>query len=231
VPLLKLIVPHANETRFGGGRDTDAEEFNVQLKAVARRIRTASPAMQSLEIAAGAIERPLTTDDKRLAQVLGTFSWLDYVVQARLVFGSIPALRAALSAAAFRWSAVESAPEIENTIYYLDQVEFGRIDHSLAIERQLIRSRFDLKTIVESPSQWLSLRDDFQRWRQEYRLAYLEDHAQKQEQNKLLQQRIDSTTKQVKQIDLFERINAIQLGAMRELSKLWDETVRSLKVC
>ena len=231
LPFLKLIVPHANETRFGGGRATDAEEFDIQLQAVAKRIRTAYPVMQSLEIAAVAIDRPLTSNDQRLIKVLGTFSWLDFVVQARQVFGSVPALRSALSAAALRWAAIDSAPEIEHTIYYLDRVEFGRIDHSLAIERQLLRSRFDLKTVIESPSQWWSIQDDFQRWRQDYRRAYLEDHAQKQEQNKQLQQKISSTTKQVEQIELFEQIGAIRLGDMNELPKLWDETIRPLMVC
>ena len=47
---------------------------------------------------------------------------------AREVFGSVGALKAALNQTADQWAAVEYAPEIERTVSYLDQVEFGRID-------------------------------------------------------------------------------------------------------
>jgi hypothetical protein len=231
LPFLKLIVPHASETRFGGGRETDEEEFNIQLNVVANRVRKSTPVMQSLEIAAGAIERPLTADDKRLVEVLGAATWVEYVQRARAIFGSVSKLRAALSSAALRWSTMESAPDIERAIYYLDQVDFGRVDHSLAVERQILRSRFKLETLVESPNQWLSLEDDFQRWRQEYRLSYLEDHDHKQEQNKSLRQRVELASGQVEKIELLEQIESIRLGTVDELRNLWNETIRSLSVC
>jgi len=231
LPFLKLIVPHASETRFGGGRETDEEEFNTQLNAVVKRVRKSTPVMQSLEIAAGAVERPLTADDKRLVEVLDVATWVEYVQRARAIFGSVSILRALLSSAALRWSAMESAPDIERVIYYLDQVDFGRVDHSLAVERQILRSRFDLETLVESPNRWLSLQDDFQRWRQEYRHSYLEDHDHKQEQNKSLRQRVVSASVQVEQIELLEQIDSIRLGTVDELRVLWNETLRSLGIC
>ena len=233
LPFLKLIAPHASSTRYGGGRNSDAEEFNIQLMTVSDRIEATSPVMKALELAAGATDRPLTATDKDLSIVLSSFSWLEYASQARNVFGSVAALRTALSGAALRWAAVEAAPEIERAIMYLDQVEFGRFDHALAVEKQLLRSRFDLKSIVESPSQWLSLRDEFERWRQDYRRAYLEDHAQKQERNRLLQQQITATTRLVAQIEKLEQINAIRLGSkvVGDLDDLWSQTIRSCAVC
>ena len=231
LPFLKLIVPHASSTRYGGGRNSDAEEFNLQLSTVCDRVRATSPVMQSLEIAAGATDRPLTTDDKHLIEVVSAYSWLEYVSHARNVFGSVTALRKSLASAAMRWSAVVSAPDIEAAIYYLDQVEFGRIDHSLSIKRQILRSRFDLNALVENPASWLSLRDEFERWRQDYRRAYLEDHVQKQERNSQLQQRIQSASKQVEQIELLEQVEAVRLGTIDELTELWNETIRSFSVC
>jgi hypothetical protein len=231
LPFLKLIAPHANSTRYGGGRDSDAEEFNLQLAAVCERIRTTSPLMQSLEIAAGATDRPLTSDDDRLIKVTSSLSWSEYVVQARIMFGSVAALRGSLATAALRWSAVETAPEIERAIYYLDQVEFGRFDHTLAIDRQLLRSRFDLVSIVNSSSGWLALRDEFEQWRQNYRRAYLEDHTDKQVRNLQLKNQISLTARKVEQIVLLERVEAIRLGTIDELAGLWDETIRSFNVC
>ncbi|MDG0867040.1 hypothetical protein [Candidatus Lucifugimonas marina] len=233
LPFLQLIMPHANSTRYGGGRNSDAEEFNLQLSTVSERVNSTTPVMQALEIAAGATDRPLTAKDKDLSVVLGSFSWLEFSAQARNVFGSVKALRSALSGAALRWSAVDSAPEIERAIIFLDQVEFGRFDHALSVEKQLLRSRFDLKSIVESPTQWLSLRDEFERWRQDYRRAYLEDHAQKQERNRQLHQQITATTRLVAQIEQFEQIDAIRLGSeiIGELSDLWSQTIRSCTVC
>lgn len=233
LPFLQLIMPHANSTRYGGGHNSDAEEFNLQLSTVSERVKATTPVMQALEIAAGATDRPLTANDKDLSVVLGSFSWLEFSAQARNVFGSVKALRSALSGAALRWSAVDSAPEIERAIIYLDQVEFGRFDHALSVEKQLLRSRFDLKSIVESPTQWLSLRDEFEQWRQDYRRVYLEDHAQKQDRNRQLHQQITATTRQVAQIEQFEQIDAIRLGpeAVGELSNLWSQTIRSCTVC
>lgn len=231
LPFLKLIAPHASSTRYGGGRDSDAEEFNLQLATVCDRVQATSPLMQSLEIAAGATDRPLTRDDERLIKVLSSFSWLEYVSQARNIFGSVTALRSALAGAALRWSAVEAAPEIERVIYYLDQVEFGRFDHALAIDRQLLRSRFELVSIVDSSSRWLALRDEFEQWRQDYRRAYLEDHTNKQERNLELQTRIFLATRKVEQIVLLERVEAVRFGTMGELAGLWDETIRSFSVC
>ena len=233
LPFLQLIMPHANSTRYGGGRNSDAEEFNLQLATVHERVKATTPVMQALELAAGATDRPLTASDKNLATVLGSYSWLEFASQARNVFRSVSALRSALSEAALRWSAVDSAPEIERTIMYLDQVEFGRFDHALAMEQQLLRSRIDLKAIVENPAQWLSLRDEFERWRQDYRRAYLEDHAQKQERNRQLQQQISATTRLVVQIERLERIDAIRLGeeVVGGLADLWNQTIRSCAVC
>ncbi|MCZ6538660.1 MAG: hypothetical protein O6922_02385 [Chloroflexi bacterium] len=45
LPYLKLVAPHANFTAFGGGRDSDVAEFEVQLATLRSRIRQASPAM------------------------------------------------------------------------------------------------------------------------------------------------------------------------------------------
>jgi hypothetical protein len=228
---LQLIVPHANSTRYGGGRNSDIEEFQLQLDTVCDRVKMTSPAMRSLEYAAGASDRPLTSDDGRLIEVLSAFSWIEFVAQARNVFGSVLSLRSALSQAAMRWAAVESAPEIEKAIHYLDQVDFGRFDHTLAIERQLIRSRIDLMSIVENPSRWLSIQDEFERWRQDYRRAYLEDHAQKRDRHRQLRQRIVATTKQVEQLELLERIDVVHLGTIDELAELWDQTIRLFSVC
>jgi hypothetical protein len=123
--------------------------------------------------------------------------------------GSVAELRGALAGAAQHWATVEVAPEIEKAIYYLDQVEFGRIDHALSIERQLVRSRFELDSLVSNPMYWLSLRDEFERWRLEYRRAYLEDHALNREHNRTVALKIDLASKRVRQILLLEGVEAV----------------------
>ncbi|MCZ6538661.1 MAG: hypothetical protein O6922_02390 [Chloroflexi bacterium] len=118
--------------------------------------------------------------------MLSVESWPQYVAAAREEFGSVGALGAALIDAAHQWAAVEYVADIERTVYYLDQVEFGRVDHALAVEHRVLRSRFDLRVLVESPQRWRALRDEFERWRQEYRKAYLEDHSLRQERDRAL---------------------------------------------
>ncbi len=126
---------------------------------------------------------------------------------------------------------VAVAPEIERAIYYLDQVEFGRIDHTLAVERQLLRSRFELNSLIDSPLNWLSLQDEFERWRQEYRRAYLEDHTERQERNRLLQRQVDQSTIRVRQIQLLEQVEAIRLDSDVDVAALWKETIQLFTVC
>jgi hypothetical protein len=234
LPYLKLITPHANSPKFGGGRSSDAEEFELQLSTVRDRIIQVTPVMLSLEVASGAVDRPLTRNAANLVSVINATTWQEYVSRAREVFGSVTALRSALSGAAHHWAAIEVAPEIERAIYYLDQVEFGRIDHALALERQLLRSRIDLKYLVESPENnaWSILRDKFERWRQEYRRAYLEDHVHKQEHNRSVQSQIIETNRRVEQIGLLEKIDAVRItGDSTDLGKLWNETIQMFAVC
>ena len=231
LPFLRLIAPHASSTRYGGGRESDAEEFNLQLATVGNRVRQATPVMLSLEIATGSGDKPLTRNANQLIGVLRAGSWREYVAQARVVFRSVSALRNALSGAALHWALVEVAPEIEWAIYYLDQVEFGRVDHALAVERQLLRSRFELGSLIDSPLNWLSLRDEFERWRQEFRRAYLEDHAERQERNRLLQRQVEQSTIRVGQILLLEQVEVIRLDTDIDIAGLWNETIRLFVVC
>ena len=231
LPFLKLIVPHANSTRYGGGRDSDFEEFRLQLAAVHDRVLQASPLMLSLEIATGATGRPLTHNAFELLEVLGVSAWQQYVTMARKNFGSVAALRKSISDAAHHWAITELVAEIEQAIYYLDRVEFGRIDHALAVEQQLLRSRFELKFLVENTTNWLSLRSEFERWRQDYRRAYLEDHDQKQDQNRLVQSQIDRTNRQLARIALLERVEAVRIGENSNVAELWSQTIRTFSVC
>jgi len=171
LPFLRLVAPEANFTAFGGGRDSDSIEFGLQLEALHGRLRQAKPAMLRLEVAVGSTDHPLTRISEPLKKVLSVESWQEYVVRAREIYGSVGALRTALNDAAHQWSATEYSPDIERTVYYLDQVEFGRGDHALAVEHRALRSRFDLTTLIENPSRWRALRSEFERWRQEYRVV------------------------------------------------------------
>ena len=112
LPFLQLIAPHANSTRYGGGRNSDSEEFNLQLTTVCDRVRQITPVMLSLEVATGATDRPLTHNAAKLIKVLESSSWVEYVVRARELFGSASTLRSALTCAAMQWSMIEVAPEI-----------------------------------------------------------------------------------------------------------------------
>ena len=161
------MAPQANFTTFGGGRGSDVAEFELQLAALQSRAQQASPAMFKPEIATGATDRPLTHDASRLDEVLVATLWRHFVAVARMVFGSVAALRSALADAAQQWVALEYATDIEQAVYYLDQVEFGRVDHALAIEHRLLRSRFALLAPIESPQCWRALHNEFERWRQE----------------------------------------------------------------
>ena len=231
LPFLQLIAPHASSMRYGGGRNSDSEEFNLQMATVCDRVRQITPVMLSLEVATGATERPLTQKAADLITVLESTSWLDYVVLSRALFGSVSNLRSALSSAAMQWSLIEVAPEIERAIYYLDQVEFGRVDHALAVERQMLRARFELESLVQNPAHWLSLRDEFERWRMDYRRAYLEDHSDKQEHNRDVEAKIDKTTRRVRQIELLERIDSVRSEMSSNIAQLWDETIQQFTVC
>ena len=231
LPFLQLIAPHANSTRYGGGRNSDSEEFNLQLSTVCDRVRQVTPVMLLLEVATGATNRPLTQNSAKLIKVLESSSWVEYVARARELFGSVSTLRSTLAGAAMQWSVLEVAPEIERAIYYLDQVEFGRVDHALAVERQMLRARFELKSLVQNPSHWLSLRDEFERWRLDYRRAYLEDHADKQEHNREVESKIDATSRRVRQIELLERVDSVRSEMNSDIAQLWNETIQLFAVC
>ena len=235
LPFLKAVSPQANFTAFGGGRESDALEFKLQLATLHSRMKQASPAMFRLEVAAGASDRPLTRKAAGLNRVLSVESWREYVATAREVFGSVGPLKAALLDAAHQWAANEYAADIERTLYYLDRVEFGRVDHALAIEHRVLRSRFDLRALIESPHRWRALRDEFERWRQEYRKAYLQDHSQRREHDRILGEKIEHTTRRVLQIGQFERIDVLRTGQRdglpADISDRWDRVAGPFRAC
>ena len=69
-----------------------------------------------------------------------------------------------------------------------------------------------MATLIESPHRWRALRDEFERWRQVYRKAYLQDHASRQGRARELRGRIERTARRVVQLDRFERIEALRDG-------------------
>lgn len=241
LPFLKLVSTLANFTAYGGGRTSDIAEVEAQLDAIYTRVKQASPVMLQLEVAAGATRRPLTSGTNGLMKVLRVGSWSEYISRAREIFGSVGALRSALIDASHQWAAIEYAPDIEKTIYYLDQVEFGRVDHSLAIERRMLRSRFDLKQLLENRNSWLSLRDEFERWRQEYRRTYLQDHAERRESDQELHEQILNTTRRIAQIQQFDQISVLRgisegspdssTNSVKDIPEKWERLTGSFRIC
>ena len=235
LPFLKLVSPQASFTAYGGGRDSDAIEVGLQLATLHSRLQQTSPVMFRLEVAAGASDRPLTRSSSRLSRVLEVDSWQDYVGMARETFGSVGALRAALVQAAEQWTAVEFAPDIERTIYYLDQVEFGRIDHALAVEHRALRARFDLTTLVESPHRWRALFEEYERWRQVYRKAYLQDHASRQQHDRRVGDQVERTARRVVQLGQLEQIDVLLDGSaggqLGDFANRWDRVADQFRVC
>jgi hypothetical protein len=101
----------------------------------------------------------------------------------------------------------------------------------LAVERQMLRARFELKSLVQNPAHWLSPSDEFERWRLDYRRAYLADHADKQEHNREVEAKIDETSRRVRQIELLERVDSVRSAMSADIAQLWNETIQLFAVC
>ena len=77
----------------------------------------------------------------------------------------------------------------------------------------------------------MSLREEFERWRLDYRRAYLADHADKQEHNREVEAKIDETSRRVRQIELLERVDSVRSAMSADIAQLWNETIQLFAVC
>ena len=219
LPYLRVILPDARPSTEEGGPAEQAAAFTEALETLEGRSTLALGVLDRLEQRLGEVGRTVNVESERLFIVLSSTSWRTFFARARGEFGSVKALREALDGLARSRSASEEALAVERCARYLDEAEFGPDERDLALTARALRARIDLRSLVENPELWPPILEQFERWRADYRTAYLEHHAERRARNREMQQRMERAEHQLTAVE--------RLGQIPELGSPPDPSLRS----
>ena len=231
LPYLRLILPDARPSSESGGPVLQAAAFAEALEALEGRYTLALGVLDRLEQRLGEIGRTVNVESERLFIVFSSTSWRTFFARARGEFGTVKALREALDTLGRSRRAGEEALAIERCARYLDEAEFGPDERDLALTARALRARIDLRVLVENPDLWPPILEEFERWRAEYRTAYLEHHAERRTYNRVMQQRMERAEHQLTAVERLGQIPELGAPPGRSLRNRWRELSEMVAVC
>jgi len=231
LPYLRLILPGARPSAKGGGPAEQAAAFTEVLETLEGRYTLALGVLDRLEQRLGGTGRTVNVESERLFIVLSSTSWRSYFARARGEFGSVKALREVLETLARSRRASEEALAVERCARYLDEAEFGRDERDLALRARALRERINLRALVDNPELWLSILEGFERWRTEYRAAYLEHHAARRAQSREIQQRMERAEQQMSAAERLAQIPELGPPPDPSLRPRWQQLKDAAAVC
>lgn len=230
LPYLRLILPNARPA-VAGGPVTQAAAFVEELEALQSRFVITMAVMDRLERTLGESGRTKNDDSERLFTVLASGSWREFFTRARAEFGNVARLEDSLELIKRSRRAGEDALEIELCVRYLDEAQFARGDTELKVTARSLRSQIDLGELIENAELWPPIVESFERWRADYRHAYLEEHAHRQELDSAVLKRIERTERQVRALVGFARIPELGPPPANQLIERWREVSETVSPC
>jgi len=231
LPYLRLILPDARPSAEGAGPAEQAAAFAEALETLEGRFTLALGVLDRLEQRLGETGRTVNVESERLFITLSSTSWRTYFTRGRGEFGSVKALREALETLAGSRRAGEEALVIERCARFLDEADFGPDERDLALQARAVRARIDLRALVDNPDLWPPILEGFERWRAEYRVAYLEHHAARRTQNRDMRQRMERTEHQMTVVERLGQIPELGSPPDPSLRPRWQQLSEGVTVC
>ena len=235
LPYLSAIHPTASPTRDDADHPTEEEpppgraavrEFPAEMFMEALRSTESSVSMTAMVVAR--LERALRVESvwnlDRLVGVLSAKSWSELASLARDAFGSARGFRNALAREQSARELAIQARAIERSVTFLDTAEFGVEHRPLELEAFTLRARFSAGLLDDVAATWPALRSDLDRWRTDYRRAYLTMHATRRALDEERQRKMARAIVQLAAVEGFAQLPELgphRMATSRSVTRSW----------
>ncbi len=239
LPYLSAIYPSAAPSDDGDGPSAPggsgkqvskhaAAAFMEELRSLESRVSLSAVTVARLERTLGAKS---DWELDRLAGVLSADSWSDLTLFARETFGNAREFRIALARErTVRGLSIRSR-DIEHIVTFLDAAEFGTEQRPLELEARALRARCGAGLLNEFAGIWPALSSDFERWRADYRRAYLSMHRTRRAQDEERQRKMARAIVQIAAIEGFAHLPELGPPQNRDLTHRYEELALGLEPC
>ena len=204
------------------------DEFMDALRSSESRVSLTAMVVARLERTLG-VESGWELD--RLAEVLGAESWSEFLTLARGTFGNARDFRLAITRENRARELAAHAREIERSTAFLNAAEFGGEHRDLELEARTLRARFSAGLLDDVTGVWPALRSDFDRWRTDYRRAYLGMHANRRAFDEELQRKMARAIVQLAAVEGFSQLPELGPPQDSDLTQRYEELAVSLEPC
>jgi hypothetical protein len=229
-------LPDTKESRIPEGlREPQIHDRYHAVEALMEEMEAQASRVAFTALVIARLERAIGTTSNwnldRLVKVLNANTWSNFADLARETFENARNFRVALARERTARGLSMRSRDLEETVAFLDTAEFGVEQRPLELEARVLRARFSAGLLDDSDGLWPALSSDFDRWRADYRRAYLSMHSKRPTVDEERQQRLSRAIMQLAAIEQFAKI--LELGAPQDtgLTQRYEELAESLEPC
>ena len=229
LPYIRALTPHMEDTGAGPTRSQETQLLQALETAESRF----SLAVQTLRSAVG---RPIESVSafrvtEQLVGVLKGRNWQEFLVAASTSFPDAKQFTEAVRQASRLRSLAEDILDVRSASEYISMADFGRADHSLASEAELLRVRLDINDIVEGQVPALSVLHDFQQWRRRYSNVYRTFHAERRHANQLMSREVRRADAKLDALRKLVALPALELTVPATFDASWADITSRVTPC
>jgi hypothetical protein len=221
LPYVRVFLPHARDTGEDSGSAQDVQLMQA-LETVESRL---SLAVHTLRSAVGqSIEKVNSfRSTERLIDVLKARTWQEFLASATVAFPDTKQFAEAVQQATRLRTLAEDILDVRTAHDYVSMADFGRADHALGSEAELLKVRLDINEVLEGHVPALSIIHDFQQWRRRYSSVYRTFHAEKRHSNQLLSREVRSADAKLDALRKLVALPVLEMTVPTDFEALWAE--------
>jgi hypothetical protein len=229
LPYVRVFIPHAQDTATS---PTPAQ--NVQLiQALETAESRFSLAVHTLRSAVGPPIETVSSSrsTEQLINVLKAHDWKGFLEAATRTFPDANKFAEAVKDASRLRTLAQDIIDVRTASEYVSMADFGRADHTLESEAELLKVRLNINEVVEGQIPALSLPHEFQQWRRRYSNVYRTFHEEKRQANRLLTREIRRADAQFRALKKLTAFPGFETIVPPDFEAAWAELKKRSKPC
>lgn len=155
----------------------------------------------------------------------------DFYEQVENIFTTPHTLRESMQTFTHLQELTNVAAEIGSTKRYLDDVSLRGTDRELSADRMAILTQLQLESLVNEPSLWQRLRNDFERFKGRYRNEYQKHHRDYHAAVNRLRDTLTDVPHQLEALSLINSIEGLGPAIGQELGQRYQALEQKVKPC
>ncbi|MDA0676562.1 MAG: hypothetical protein O2788_00975 [Chloroflexi bacterium] len=229
LPYIRVFVPYAQDAPTS---PTPSQEAQL-MRALETNESRLSLAVHTLRSAVGRSINSISSfqSTEKLIEVLKARNWQEFLVLATTAFPDAKQFTEAVQQATRLRTLAEDILDVRAASEYVSMADFGRADHALGSEAELLKVRLDINEIVDVSVPALSILHDFQQWRRRYSSVYRTFHAEKRHANQLLSREIRSASVRFDALRKLVALPVLKMAIPAAFEAQWAELKKRTLPC